>query len=202
MKNKLKMETKITDAFLFLRAWLSNPLQVAAIIPSNKALAELVTRGISNDTGKVIELGPGTGIFTRALLSRGVVEKDLMLFEFGDKFANLLRTRFPDARVLNICATCLNNMNYYKGEEKAGATVSGLPLVAISPEKVEAILKGTFEHMKDDGVLYQFTYRSRCPIPLATLQKLKLEAFRIGGTKKNIPPASVYRIQRLTQGSA
>lgn len=195
------METKIADAILFYRAWLSNPLQVAAIIPSSQALAELVTRDISNDTGKVIELGPGTGIFTRALLSRGVVEKNLMLFEFSDGFANLLRSRFPDARVMNICATSLNNVNYYKGEEKAGATVSGLPLLTISHEKVEAILKGTFEHMKDNGILYQFTYRSRCPIPLAILQRLRLVAFRIGGTKKNIPPASVYRIQRFTQGS-
>jgi phospholipid N-methyltransferase len=67
------------DVLFFLRAWTCHPLRVAAIAPSGTALAELITREIAPTCGAVLELGPGTGVFTRALLARGVREEDLTL---------------------------------------------------------------------------------------------------------------------------
>ena len=87
------MMNRTADAFLFFRAWLSAPLRVASVTPSGRALSSLMTAEISAQTGTVIELGPGTGVFTEALLQRGVAEENLVLVEYGAEFANQLSNR-------------------------------------------------------------------------------------------------------------
>ena len=183
------------EVLAFFREWLRDPLRVAAVAPSGKALARLMTSEISHLTGPVIELGPGFGAFTRALVERGVRQEDLALIEFGDSFAEALRLRYPGALTLCMDATCLRSIDLFGGVP-VGATVSGLPLLSMVPRKVMAILKGAFQKMGSDGAFYQFTYGPRCPVSLRVLDRLGLEAHRIGGTFANIPPAAVYRIQR------
>jgi len=184
-----------SDLLTFFRAWTENPLQVASITPSGEALSQLITSEISSATGPVIELGPGTGVFTRALLDRGVDERDLTLIEFGSEFAVMLQTRFPDARVLWMDARRLGQLRPDEGRP-VGAVVSGLPLLSMPPRKAFAILMGSFRLMGENGKFYQFTYGPRCPIPRRILDRLGLKAVCIGWTHNNIPPASVYRISR------
>jgi phospholipid N-methyltransferase len=181
--------------FTFFRAWAANPLQVASIVPSGDALSELITSEISAKTGPVIELGPGTGVFTRALLNRGLEERDLTLVEFGSDFAVILQARFPEARVIWMDAQRLGQLQSH-GRRPAGAVVSGLPLLSMQPRKVIAILLGSFRLMGENGKFYQFTYGPRCPIPRRILDRLGLKAVCIGRTVHNIPPAAVYRISR------
>lgn len=90
------------DRRRFLLAWLRAPLRIASITPSAPRLAGLMTKEISTLTGPVLELGPGTGVFTAALLERGIAERDLTLVEYERDFATLLQDRFPDARVLQL----------------------------------------------------------------------------------------------------
>ncbi|CAH1655085.1 hypothetical protein CHELA20_11207 [Hyphomicrobiales bacterium] len=84
------------EAFGFFQAWLRNPLRVAAMAPSGHALAGLITSEMASATGPVIELGPGTGAFTRALITRGVRQEDLALIEFGSEFAAALSSHHPN----------------------------------------------------------------------------------------------------------
>ncbi len=181
------------DTLPFLRAWIAAPLRVAAVAPSGAALAELITSEISGRTGHVLELGPGTGAFTRALLARGVPEGNLTLVEFGADFARMLCSRFPGARILCIDASRLSRENL---PVVAGAAVSGLPLLSMTQRKVIRILRGVFRNLGPGGALYQFTYGPRCPVPEPILARLGLKAVRIGGTFANLPPAAVYRITR------
>ena len=183
------------DLIPFFRAWISNPLRVAAVAPSGNALADLITREISSDTGPVLELGPGMGAFTRALLARGVSETDLTLIEYGSDFVRLLSVRFPNARVLWMDASWLAREKIFEGAP-LGAVVSGLPLLAMPPRKVMAILAGAFAHLRPGGAFYQFTYGPRCPVPRPLLDRLGLKATRIGRALVNVPPAAVYRISR------
>ncbi|MFN4282735.1 MAG: class I SAM-dependent methyltransferase [Alphaproteobacteria bacterium] len=183
------------DVLPFFRAWLDNPLGIAAITPSSSPLAELITREIAPADAPVLELGPGTGVFTRALLARGVKESDLVLVEANDDFAQLLRLRFPDATILQTDAALLRRLPV-EPQTQVGAVVSGLPLLSMRPDKVLLILAGAFTHLRDGGALYQFTYGWRCPVPERVLDRLGLEAKRIGGVIANVPPASVYRITR------
>jgi len=184
-----------SDVLPFLRAWLSNPLRVSAIAPSSPALAELITKEITAVSAPVIELGAGTGVFTRALLKRGLAESDLTIVEIGPDFVSMLRSRFPQARIFPVDAARLPQYGLFEGSP-VGAVVSGLPLLSMSPRKVMAILAGAFFYIRPGGAFYQFTYGPRCPVPRPILDRLGLKAVRIGRAMKNVPPAAVYRITR------
>ncbi len=183
------------DSLHFFRSWLADPLRVASVTPSSRSLARLITREIDPRSGPVLELGPGTGVFTRALIERGLREEDLVLVESGPDFAAVLKARFPASTILSIDAARLAD-GHSEIPAGIGAAVSGLPLLSMPTRKVMAILSGIFLHMRPGGHLYQFTYGPRCPIPRPLLDRLGLRARRIGGTIRNFPPASVYRISR------
>ncbi len=120
-----------------------------------------MTKEISPLTGPVLELGPGTGVFTGALLERGIAERDLTLVEYERDFATLLQDRFPDARVLHLDVrqmwkTALSGSFF-------GGVVSGLPLLAMRPDDVQALLEGCFSNLRPHGAFYQFTYGQKMP---------------------------------------
>lgn len=189
------LRSTLRDTTVFLRAWLATPLRVAAFAPSGPALARLITRDVSPAHAPVIELGAGTGAFTRALLARGLPEEALVLVEADPGFARLLRTRFPRASVLQLDATRLHALEL-PGGTRAGCVVSGLPLLSMSRRRIAAVLAGAFAHLAERGALYQFTYGPRCPVPVPVLERLGLTATCIGRTLANLPPARVYRIAR------
>lgn len=179
----------------FLREWISDPLRVAAITPSSQGLARLITSEIDTSAAPVIELGPGTGVFTRALIANGINEKDIALVELGERFATELKGSFPSARVIHASAEVLSQRAVF-GEQRAGAIVSGLGLLAMPKPIVERILKGALDNLRQEGGIYQFTYGWRCPVPNALLSKFNLKAARLGTVCANLPPASVYKLTR------
>jgi len=186
------------DLLSFFTAWMAAPGRVGAIAPSGAALAELITRDISANTGPVLELGPGTGAFTYQLLKRGVRQQDLTLIEYGSDFMRLLQLRFPGARVLWMDAARLASERLYEGAP-VGAVVSGLPLLNMSPRKVISIVSGAFSYMRPNGAFYQFTYGMRCPVPRPILDRLGLRATLVDRAILNVPPAAVYRLTRRPQ---
>lgn len=183
------------DIFRFFWSWTSDPLRVAAIAPSGESLARMMTREIGPNDGPVIELGAGTGVFTKALLTQGVREQDLTLVEYGSDFMRVLQLRFPQARVLWMDASQLAQYKLFP-KANVGAVVSGLPLLSMSPRKIMSILNGAFGYLRPGGAFYQFTYGPRCPVSRPILDRLGLKAARVGGTVRNLPPAAVYRITR------
>jgi len=182
------------DLLSFFLGWLSNPALIGAVAPSSQTLAALITREIAPEIAPVIELGPGSGAFTRALLARGIPQRRLALIERSPRFAFALRQRFPDALVLCADAAKLGSIDIFPGD-RAGAVVSGLPLLLMSPNKVSAILASAFTRLRPNGAFYQFTYGFRSPVPRPILEHLGLTATLIGATVVNIPPAAVYRIR-------
>ncbi|PDQ22256.1 phospholipid methyltransferase [Mesorhizobium sanjuanii] len=189
------MLNRSSETLQFFRAWLSEPLRVAAVTPSGRALAALIVSEVSAETGPILELGPGTGVFTRALLARGVAEENLALIEFGKEFAAKLNADFPRAKTLCMDAARLRHVELFD-DTPAGAVISGLPLLSMAPRTVYSILEGAFAHVRANGAFYQFTYGPRCPVSRPLLDRLGLKATYLGGTFANVPPAAVYRIQR------
>lgn len=189
------------DALTFLRAGLRDPRRVGAVAPSGRALARLITSEIADTSGPVIELGAGTGVFTRALLDRGVPERQLVLIEAHPHFARLLQSRFPAAQVLAMEAGQLCRVDPFEGST-AGSVVSGLPLLSMPRREILRILRGSFRRLRTGGAFYQFTYGPLCPVPGAILRRLGLRAQRIGWVANNLPPASVFRIERLRRSCA
>lgn len=185
----------VSDVFLFLREWLRNPRSVAAVAPSGRALARLITKDVSARTGKVLELGPGTGSFTQALIENGVREENLTLVEYSEEFAQLLKSRYPLASVFQLDAGKLYSHTLFNQPE-AGAIVCGLGLLNMPDSQVSAIMRGAFGYLRPGGAFYLFTYGPRCSVPYSILSELGLVASHVGKTWLNIPPASVYRITR------
>jgi phospholipid N-methyltransferase len=183
-----------SDAWRFLRALVRDPTRVGAVAPSGRSLAKQITADITPSHAPVLELGPGTGVLTEALVARGVPEQAIALVEADPGFAERLAIRFPHARILAMDATGLGDLPAVF-DEPAGAVVSGLPLLSIPAEKVLAILRGAFSHLRPGGALYQFTYLPRCPVPSQVMQDLGLESRRVSAAWLNLPPAFVYRIR-------
>jgi phospholipid N-methyltransferase len=182
-----------SDSLMFFRTWVVHPFQVAAVVPSGRALAEIITREITPQTGHVIELGPGTGVFTTKMIERGLKPENLTLIEYSPEFAERLKKRFPGARVLSMDAARLNSLEFPQ-EAPVGAVVSGIPLLTMPTRKVMSILDRAFKRLGSDGAFYQFTYMNKCPVPRPILDRLGLRATLVDRTLLNFPPAAVYRI--------
>src|ERR1700749_2916351 len=92
---------RFLDEVAFIRHWIDKPLSMGAVTPSSKVLARAMARYVDVDApGPVIELGPGTGAVTKALVEHGVEPERLVLVEFNPSFCRLLRTRYPEATVI------------------------------------------------------------------------------------------------------
>ncbi|MCU1707915.1 methyltransferase domain-containing protein [Xanthomonas hortorum pv. pelargonii] len=181
----------------FFREWITAPCSVAAIIPSGRALASIITSELSARTGRVLELGPGTGVFTQAMIDKGVQEKNLVLLEYNATFSALLTQRFPRASLLQMDVCDLESLPRIDGAY-VDAVVCGLGLLNMPAHQVAAILRGAFLQLKPGGRHYLFTYGFKCSVPAHILDALDLEAVKIGRTYRNVPPATTYRIQRRT----
>lgn len=185
-----------SDTLSFLRSWAAAPLKVNASVHSSSGLGHLMTREIGADCGQVLELGAGSGALTRALLERGIKETSLALIELDSEYAQLLRRRFPRARVLEMDAACLRHLPLFEGSE-LGAVVSSLPLMSLPPRQTLAILEGVFSSLRAGGAMYVYTYGFRCPIEQSLLDRLDLEVTRIGHTFRHLPPVAVYRVIKM-----
>lgn len=185
-----------TDQSLFLKSWLRRPMRTGAVAPSSNALARLITRDIVAGAGPVIELGPGTGAFTRCILAKGVPENDLTLVENSPDFTMLLRLRFPKARLLDMDVTRMRSWQDPWQSMQAQAVISGLPLLTMGLRAQWNVVGACMQSLRAGAALYQFTYMTRCPIATEILTRMNLKAERIGSALLNVPPASVYRITR------
>ena len=184
----------MNDYLSFLRQWASAPLQVAALAPSGRALAELMTEGLNAHSGPIIELGPGTGVFTQAMIDKGIPQENLALIELNPDFAEMLQDRFPKARVYNINAAELKDRSFF--ERPASQVLSGLGLLSMPKPLVTEIIQGVFHQLKPGGSFVQFTYGPKCPVHPDIREDLGLRYERVGGTLRNFPPASVYRLRQ------
>jgi len=149
----------------FIRSWLDKPLTTGAVMPSGKILARTMARYVNTEIeGPVIELGPGTGAVTDALVEHGVDPARLVLVEFNPVFCRMLRSRFPAAIVVQGDAYALRRLigNY----EPAAAIVSGLPLMTKPFMLRNRLIADAFDLMAPAAPFVQFTYAMvGSPIP-------------------------------------
>src|SRR5664279_5433869 len=126
----LKKPPRLDDEVRFLRSWIEKPLHMGAVMPAGRVLARTMAQYVDiNSTGPVVELGPGTGAITSALIEHGVDQKRLVLVEYNPGFCALLRDRYPHAKVVQGDAYALRDSLWNVLSAPASAVVSGLPLV-------------------------------------------------------------------------
>lgn len=179
----------------FLVQYFRNPREVGSLVPSSPVAAALMAKEIEPGDAPVLEIGPGTGAFTRAILARGVKPGDLTLVETNAEFCQRLQREFPGVHVHCMNAADLPRRDLFEGR-KVGAVVSGVPFLLLKPEEAKAILGSVFECMAPDAALYQVTYGFTVPFPREVMRALDLTAAHNGRTFRNAPPASVYKLTR------
>lgn len=192
---RTRYKDTVLDGLLFFKAWRENPTHVGAVLPSGAALSAAITREIGLAQAPVLELGCGTGVFTRKMIERGVPAKELTLVELDPSFANRLQFNFPQAQILCIDASKLYKVQISAGN-KVGAAICGLPLLNMSAKKQLGILRGVFSALRSDGALYLFSYGLHCPVPLRLLDRLGLRARKLETVLLNVPPARIWKLTR------
>jgi phosphatidylethanolamine/phosphatidyl-N-methylethanolamine N-methyltransferase len=186
----LKKPPRLDDEVRFLRSWIEKPLHMGAVMPSGRMLARTMAHYVDiKSTGPVVELGPGTGAITNALIEHGVDQKRLVLVEYNPGFCALLRDRYPHARVVQGDAYTLRDSLRNVLIAPASAVVSGLPLVTKPMLTRLKLIREAFVALAPGAPFVQFTYSVAPPIP-KSLPGVSTEASeRIW---MNLPPARVW----------
>ncbi len=195
---RIPME-RFADEARFIKTLLANPGATGAVTPSGRALARRMARYVDPLVpGLVIELGPGTGPVTQALLRRGIAPERLVLVEFEPKFCRLLERRFPGVRVIQGDAYNLAETLAGLLSEPAAAIVSSLPLLnRPDPDRLK-LLKDAFNLMGPQGQFIQFTYGMGSPIPVSKPGEPRLYDLEASAPVwMNIPPARVFAYRAL-----
>lgn len=191
-----KIITALADSGLFLREWFANPQRTGAVAPSSPKLASAMADWLpKNPESFVLELGPGTGAVTEALLKNGLPEKKLVAIEHNPKLARLLREKYPHAQIIAGDAWKLDDLLYRRREpvEKVGAVISSLPLLNFPKEQVEALAKKIRAVLEPGGTWVQYSYGIHKIRPRGT------GGFHLLSTKivwLNLPPARVSVFQK------
>jgi phosphatidylethanolamine/phosphatidyl-N-methylethanolamine N-methyltransferase len=186
----LKKPLRLDDEVRFLRSWIEKPLHMGAVMPSGRLLARTMAQYVDTHAeGPVVELGPGTGAITNALIEHGVDQKRLVLVEYNPGFCALLRERYPQAKVVQGDAYALRDALWEVLKSPASAVVSGLPLVTKPMLTRLKLIRDAFVALAPGAPFIQFTYSVVPPIP-KSLPGVSTEASeRIW---MNLPPARVW----------
>ena len=180
----------LPDGARFLKSWLGRPLQVGAVQPSGRALARTMAGYVDPAVpGPVIEIGPGTGPVTAALLERGIAPERLVLVEYGTEFCSLLRRRYPGVTVIEGDAYGIAATLAPRTLPPATAVVSSLPLLTRPVEQRLSLLRQCFAMMRPEGPFIQFTYGAAAPIPARGVDYAASPSRRVW---LNVPPARVW----------
>ena len=157
-----KLIAALTDTTLFLQEWFANPQRTGSVTPSSPQLAAAMARWLPSDPESfVLELGPGTGAVTEALIKRGLREEKLVAIERNPKMARLLREKFPRAQIITGDAWHLDDLLRRRREpiECVGAVISSLPLLNFPPEEAEALAQKIRAVLQPQGNWVQYSYR-------------------------------------------
>lgn len=184
-----------SQTWLFFRQWLKNPLRVAALSPSGAQLAGLMMSELPERAQRVVELGAGTGVFTRALLDARIPPDKLLVVELNPELHAYLHEQFPLVHVACGDACDLKDIAMQRGFLTTGladAVISGLGLLSMPRTLQKAIVEAAFSVLKPDGSFVQFTYGPKSPLARDLLDELGLAVRRGGFAWRNVPPASVF----------
>lgn len=177
----------------FIKQFWKDKQMVGAISPSTKFLGEKMIKNVNFDECKLlVELGPGTGVFTDLIIEKMADDAKLLVFELNDHFYNSLSKRITDDRVQVIHDSAEFINKYVEEGQKVDAIISSLPLMVFPDELRKNVVRESYDILKNKGKYVQFQY---------SLQSKKLlesvfDDVNVKFTIKNFPPAFVYTCRK------
>lgn len=176
----------MNDWLSFAQRMARNPRAVGAVSPSSPALAQAMAAEVDPSVaGRILELGPGTGAITRALLDRGVPADKILAVEADGKFARLLRERIPGIEVLEGDAMDAEEIG---ARGPFAAVISSLPLLNFPDAEVSAFVEAMLDMLPPGAPFVQYSYGVKPPVPKGARVSMRLAA----KVWRNLPPARIW----------
>jgi phosphatidylethanolamine/phosphatidyl-N-methylethanolamine N-methyltransferase len=170
--------------------------ETGALAPSSRRLARAMAScvGQVDDDAVLVELGPGTGVFTKEL-TRSFPANRVLAVEFNPVFVRNLQRDVPRAEIVEGCASHLPRLLAERGVApgRVGAVLSGLPLLLMPRDLSRSILSAVAQVLEPGRPFVQFTYSERA------WRRFRPEGFRPCASRRvwlNIPPAVVLPFTR------
>jgi phosphatidylethanolamine/phosphatidyl-N-methylethanolamine N-methyltransferase len=179
----------------FIKQFWKERKMIGAMAPSSRFLADKMLNHIDfNNTKVIIELGPGTGVFTDRILKMMRNDAVLLVFELNDDFYATLKKRITDSRV-HIIHDTAEKIESYLNEfniEKADVVISSLPLANFPSDLRKSILSASHNSLTDLGKYVQFQYSLQSKRQIKNI----FNKVDISFTPFNFPPAFVYTCKK------
>lgn len=175
----------------FLQALFSNPRATGAVFPSSKYLAQKMASCIDRSkSGFVLELGPGTGAITKAIISIGVPDNKLIALELAPHFAFQLKEQFPNITVIK--GDAMYMFELLKNQQPIYTIISSLPLRSLSKKDRDIIFSQIPKVLLPGGQFIQFSYSLKKESDFYPKNFKITNSFLV---LRNIPPARVSVFQ-------
>lgn len=182
------------DQIRFLKSLAERPRMTGAVAPSGPGLAKKMASHVDPaGTLPIVELGPGTGVVTKALIERGVAPSRIIAIEYSPDFCRLLAERFPGVTVIHGDAYDLDRTLGDRAPRVANV-VSSLPLVARPAEDRRRLIEAALERTESGNPYIQFSYLTHAP---AAPVPGRFTAEPSRWIWMNMPPARVWLYRRV-----
>jgi phosphatidylethanolamine/phosphatidyl-N-methylethanolamine N-methyltransferase len=178
----------------FYKGWIRNPRKVGAIAPTSADMARKMASVIRPDSGlPVLELGPGTGAITKAILERGIDPGNLVCVEYTKSFLPGLRQRFPGVNFVHGDAFDISQIAKEQGIDRFDAVVSALPLLTTPVHLRVRLVEAMLDLLEPGRPMVQFSYMLGPPVPAGPGS---YAVSHLTTVLQNLPPARLWTYQR------
>jgi phosphatidylethanolamine/phosphatidyl-N-methylethanolamine N-methyltransferase len=189
---------KFDDELKFFKGWIDKPKAVGSIVPTSSIAARRMASVVNPRSGlPVLEVGPGTGVVTRAILALGVKPENLYLVEYSADFVDHLRELFPGVNVIQGDAFDLDRTLGELSGTVFDSVVSGVPLLNFPVAQRIRYVESLLERIPAGRPIMQLTYGPLSPVPPGR-GSYKVEHYDF--VLRNIPPTQLWVYRRPLAG--
>lgn len=188
------LRSRIDEDFRFLKGWLREPGQVGSVTPTGKATARAMASYVPLESElPVLELGPGTGVVTEALIERGIAPEKIVSIEYSKNFVEYLTRNFPKVNFIQGDAFQAESLLKETPWSQFSTVIGAIPLLNVPKPKRAELIETCLDLMPQRGAFVQITYGMRAPTPDVAGRYTVESTERI---MKNIPPAKLFIYRR------
>jgi phospholipid N-methyltransferase len=149
----------VRDSVLIFRRFLKNPRTIGAVTPSGRALAQVMVANLPERTpARVVELGPGTGAFTGAIVDRVGATGRFLAIDIEPEFVREIHQRFPRVECVQASAEQLEALVKSRNIAPVDHILSGLPFGSLPLQMTDRILEGIERTLRPGGTFTAFQY--------------------------------------------
>lgn len=191
---KERFEKKFDEEIRFFKGMMQGPKSVGAIVPTSSITARKMASVANPQSGlPVLELGPGTGVITKAILARGVKPENLVSVEYSEDFYDHLTQDFPGVNFIHGDAFDLPNTLGKFADQTFDCVISAVPLLSFPMPSRIKLLEDLLDRLPPGRPVVQITYGPVSPI-LAKPDRYQIQHFDF--IVRNIPPAQLWIYRR------